>query len=312
MAEAALDLTNDDGAAPDAAPPPASGQDTAPPPSAGATPPLAKDDVAEDPNRQPVSSFPDDWREQLSGGDEKLLKELSRFTTPQMLVKSWKDTRTKISSGQYKTSLPEDATPEELAQWRQENGVPESWEQYDRDLGDGMVLGEEDAPIVDSFLQKMHEKNMPAGMAKDVLRWYYEFNDQQEQTLYQKDVEFKESSLEALRADWGPEFKMNLNAIRSVVPEKLSDVLFSARTEDGERLGDHPEVLKWLAQTARELNPTATLIPGGTGGNLTTIENELADIRKLIANPASAYWKDEKMQKRFQDLLAAREKLASR
>lgn len=308
MAEAALDLANDEGAAPEAPLASAPVQDTAP---TQPTEPLAQSDTPE-PDKPVASAFPEDWREQLSGGDEKLLKELSRFTSPQMLVKSWKDTRTKISSGQYKTALPENATPEEVAQWRAENGVPESWEQYDRDLGDGMVLGEEDAPIVDSFLQKMHEANMPASMAKDVLKWYYEFNDQQQQEIYQRDVEFKETALEELRSEWGPEFKGNINAIRGLVGDEIGDLLFSARTETGERLGDHPAVLRFLAQTARELNPAATLIPSTSTNNLQTVEQEIAEIRKELANPASSYWKDENKQKRFQQLLEARDKLSSR
>lgn len=274
---------------------------------------VSSDQNKADPQKPEVKpAFPDDWREQLSGGDEKLLRELSRFTSPQMLVKSWKDTRTKISSGQYKTSLPDGATPEELAQWRQENGVPESWEKYDRDLGDGMVLGEEDKPIVDSFLQKMHDANMPASMAKDVLKWYYEWNDSLQQEAYERDAEFKETALEELRTEWGAEFKANINAVRSLVGDELGDLLFSARTETGERLGDHPAVLKFLAQTARELNPAATLVPSTSSNNLQTIEQEIAAIKKEIANPASSYWKDEAKQKRFQDLLGAQQKLSQR
>ena len=305
MAEAALDLVTDDVV--DA---PVSEQTTEQTQQTP-TPSLAAVDTPE-PEKAVAPTFPEDWREQMAGGDEKLLKELSRFTSPQMLVKSWKDTRVKISSGQFKTTLPENATPEEVAQWRTENGVPESWEKYDRDLGDGMVLGEEDAPIVDSFLQKMHEANMPAGTAKEVLRWYYEFNDAQQQEIYQKDTEFKETALESLRAEWGQEFKGNINAVRSLVGDEIGEILFSARTENGERLGDHPEILRFLAQTARELNPAATLIPSTSTNNLQTIEQELDAFRKELANPAAPYWKDEKRQLRFQQLLEARDKLSSR
>jgi hypothetical protein len=308
MAEAALDLQTDDVAddAPIAEQTTEQTQATTQP-----THPLAAADTPE-PDKPVTPTFPEDWREQMAGGDEKLLKELSRFTSPQMLVKSWKDTRTKISSGQYKTALPDNATPEEVAQWRTENGVPESWEKYDRDLGDGMVLGEEDAPIVDNFLQKMHEANMPASTAKEVLKWYYEFNDQQEAERQSFVREFTIDSSAQLRSEWGADYQGNLNAMRAFVPEDVSDILFSAFTPEGEPIGSHPVVLRWLAQEAREKNPTSTLIPSTSTNNLQTIEQELNEIRKELANPASNYWKDEKKQLRFQQLLEARDKLSSR
>ena len=298
MAEAALDLVTDSAEEVPA-------QDTVQTQTDPVTP-VATDTVPE----QPVApSFPDDWREQLAGGDEKLLNELKRFTSPQMLVKSWKDTRTKISSGKYKTALPDDPSEEELAAWRAENGVPESWEQYDRDLGDGMILGEEDAPIVDNFLKAMHERNLPASVAKDVLRWYYEFNDGIQQEQYERDVQFKESAIEDLRSEWGAEYKANLNAIRGLVGDEIGSLLFGARAEDGTRLGDHPAVLKFLAQTARELNPAATIIPGAGTNSLDSIADEMKRMEAMMGNPASAYWKDEKMQERYRTLLTARDRL---
>jgi hypothetical protein len=307
MAEAALDLQGDETAVQDTEQTQQTPQSTAP------VTPIAAEAPAAEPAAEPVKpTFPDDWREILAGEDEKLLNELKRFTSPQMLVKSWKDTRTKISSGKYKSTLSENPSEEELAAWRQENGVPESWEQYDRDLGDGMVLGEEDAPIVDNFLQAMHQANLPASQAKEVLKWYYQWNDNLQQEQYQKDVEFKESALEELRSEWGSEFKANLNAIRTVVDGEIADLLFNARAESGERLGDHPAVLKMLAQVAREINPAATIIPGSGTNNLQTVQEELAEIQSIMREKPYEYWKGPKSayyQKRLQDLNAAAERL---
>jgi len=307
MAEAALDLPVDEPAVQDTE------QTQATTPAAAApTTPIAADTQTEAPAEPVKATFPDDWREVLAGDDEKLLNELKRFTTPQMLVKSWKDTRTKISSGKYKSTLPDEPSEEELAAWRQENGVPESWEKYDRDLGDGMVLGEEDAPIVDNFLQAMHEKNLPANVAKDVLSWYYQWNDSLQQEQYQKDEQFRQEARQELRADWGGEYQANLNAIRTVINGDVADMLFSSRAPDGTIIGDHPVVLKALAQLARDANPSATIIPGSGTNNLQTVEDELAEINTLMRTDPHAYWKGPKSgyyQKRLQELNAAAARL---
>ena len=304
MAEAALDLQGDETPAV---------QDTEqtqtqPTPVA----PIAAEIPAEQKEEPTNPAFPDNWREILAGDDEKLLNQYKRFPSLFDLAKSWKHSRDLISSGKYKSALPENPSEEELAEWRQQNGVPESWEQYDRDLGDGMVLGEEDAPIVDNFLQAMHQANLPAAQAKEVLKWYYQWNDNLQQEQYQKDVEFKESALEELRTEWGSEFKANLNAIRTVVDGEIADLLFNARAETGERLGDHPAVLKMLAQVAREINPAATIIPGSGTNNLQTVTEELAQIQSLMRDNPYEYWKGPKSayyQKRLQELNAAAERL---
>jgi hypothetical protein len=71
-------------------------------------------------------------------------------------------------------------------------------------------------------------------------------------------------------------------------------------------------VLQFLAQTAREMYPEATVIPGGGTGSLDSVEAEIAAIRKDIANPASGYYKDQAKQDRFSRLLEARDKLSRR
>lgn len=305
MAEAALDLPVDEpavettGTIATPAEPPAATQPT----------PI----LAEAPEPTDVKpSFPDDWREQLSGGDEKLLKELQRFTAPEMLVKSWKETRTKLSSGQYKTKLPDNATDEQKAAWRAENGIPSSVDEYSLDLGEGMVLGEDDMPIAKNFLEHAHKTDMPQQYVTEMLKWYYQFNDGLQQQVYQRDQEFKTNALVELKQQWGPEFQGNLNAIKTLVGDEIGEMLFSARSDDGTLLGDDPRLLKFLAQTAREMYPASTVVSAGGGNNIQTIEAELASLRQQIGDSTSDYWQNPGKQERFMKLLEARDKINSR
>ncbi|ENO16944.1 hypothetical protein J057_01695 [Marinobacter nanhaiticus D15-8W] len=79
---------------------------------------------------QAKQTWPDDWRAQLAGEDEKLAKKLDRFNSISDVVKWAQNLEKKMSSGEFSRKLPEDATEEDIKQWRLENGVPESPEKY--------------------------------------------------------------------------------------------------------------------------------------------------------------------------------------
>jgi hypothetical protein len=59
-----------------------------------------------------------------------------------------------LSSGEYVKRLPKDAKPEQVAEWRKNNGIPESPEKYDFNLPDGLVMGEADLNVARKFLKK--------------------------------------------------------------------------------------------------------------------------------------------------------------
>jgi len=300
----------------------AAGAAGAPPPTAGAagttdkpTPPAGTAGDA-DPDGAGSPSWPEKWREQLAGGDEKLAERLKRFTSPNDVFKAWLNADKRISEGLKPLPYPVDGTDEEKAAWRQVNEVPEVPEKYDLNLGDGLVLGDEDKPFVDSFLKSMHEANMPQSAVKSALRWYAQYQDEQTQELYNRDAAARDEGVVELRNEWGPEFKANQNAIRGwldSVAEGLADRLFAARDQNGMLLGNDPNVLRWLASTARTLNPAATLIPGAATTSASGIEDEIKQIEsEMRKGEKGPYWSDPKRQERYRQLLEARDKMAGK
>ncbi len=87
------------------------------------------------------TAWGEDWREKLAKGDEKKLKSLQRFASPEALTDSYMSAAERIRSGELKTVLPKDAKPEELAAWRKENGIPETPDKYDLTFESGLVIG---------------------------------------------------------------------------------------------------------------------------------------------------------------------------
>src|SRR3546814_8159770 len=80
--------------------------------------------------------------------------------------KSQRALEQKLSSGEFKKAIGPDATPEQIAEWRKEQGIPEKPEDYDLKFDNGLVIGEADKPLVAEFLKASHATNVTPAQAK--------------------------------------------------------------------------------------------------------------------------------------------------
>lgn len=257
-------------------------------------------------------TWPEDWRVQAAGGDEKLLRRFERYASPKDALSALIQAQNKISAGLKPTPLPKDATPEQITEWRQNNGIPEDPSGYEVKLPGGVVLGEADKPVVDEFLKVAHAGNMRPDQVNSVLNWYYEQQDIAEAERARADAVYRQNAEEELRAEWGGQYRLNVNLAMGLLDSAPADVkesLLGARLADGTPLGNHPGVLRWLANTSRELNPVATVVPGAGANAASAIEDEISAIERRMAEDRVAYFKDEKAQARYRELLNARSKV---
>jgi len=275
-------------------------------------PPVADAPAAAPAAIDPPADWPADWRAKVSA-DPKHSKTLDRFSSPKALFESYTSLRQKLDSGELKavSEFPKDGTPEQQSEWRKSNGIPDSAEGYALKFGDGLVIGENDKQFVDSFLKSAHDSNASPEQVNSMLHWYY---DQQERALdmqEQRDAEFLSQSDDSLRAEWGPEYRSNINVIKGLVgtlPESVRDLFVNARLGDGNALLNHPDIARWLVHTGKTINPVATVVPGA-GANVTTaISDEIDKIEKVMREDRSTYNRDVKMQERLRDLYDARER----
>lgn len=272
----------------------------------------ADTEKAVDPGKTPQAP---DWRAALAGDDKKFLDRLGRFAAPGDFGKSFRALEQKLSSGEYKRALPENASAEEVAAWRKDNGVPEKPEGYEVKLPDGLVLGKEDQPVVDLFKGFAHSKNLTAQQFNDILTFHYETQDALASQRAEKDAEFKTTAEDALRTEYGQDFRRNMNVlgtVRDSMPEGLADRLLGGRMADGTVAGNDPAMIRWLVSLGLEINPTATLLPPGGGDVGKATEARLEEIRKIARENPDKYDNDKALQKEQQDLIAAQNKRRSR
>lgn len=261
-----------------------------------------------------------EWRRQMAGDDKAALKQLERYNSPADVWKKIRSLETKMSSGEFKRALADDATEEEKATWRKENGIPDKPEGYVEKitLPKGLVLGEADKPLATEFAAAAAEANMTPAQYSRMVAQYYALQDKAKAHQEEQDSTFHEESVEKLREEWGADYKRNINAVNNLVaamPSSLSGRLLSGRTADGRKIANDPEMIAWLSSMARELNPAATLVPAGTSDAGKSIASRIADIETLMKDRNGDYYRGPKsaaLQTEYRELITARETMKAR
>lgn len=269
--------------------------------------------------KQPPADFPADWREKIAGTDQGKLNTLKRYASPIDAINWVLDQQAKISKGELKPVKPmpgKDATAEQVAAWRKEQGLPENAEGYlgKLSLPQGMLLGDADKPIAQAFAERALERGMSQEHFNDTVNWYFEQQAQQAQARVEADGEFQRDSQQKLMAEWGADFKGNSNALGAFwqeAPEGVRDIILGARTADGKIVGDHPQVAAFFAGLMRQLNPAATLLPAGQGDlqGVSTRKAAIEGMMYLNGKQNPAYWGNEALQQEYRDLIAAEQRM---
>lgn len=262
---------------------------------------------------KPVQTWPDDWREQLVGADEKLVKRMQRYASPRDVANALIATQNRISSGELRSALKPNASEDEVKAWRAENGIPEAPDKYDLKMPNGIVFGEEDKPFIDNYLKHAHAHNTHPDQVKANLEWYYKDREAQISAMAAKDAQQRDAARDELIAEWGVnDFKRNSNQIMSLLdtaPQGVKDFIMTARGPDDQALFNNPNVLRFFDSLARQINPVATVVPGATGNIGAAIGDEIQKLEKMMGNKSSEYWKGanaEKNQARYRELVGAR------
>jgi hypothetical protein len=272
----------------------------------------------------PDARFPDTWRHDMAAGDKAFLKTLDRFENPAALAKAYKELTTKLSAGELRAVRPPaaHATPEQVGAWRAAHGLPENAETYVSNLalGDGMLAGEANRPLLLSFAQAALAGHWSGEQYSQAVRWYFATQDQLLAERQRADGEFKHAAARALTREWGNDYDVNRNTVVQFCDrhfaQDLKIDLLNARLPDGSLLANHPGFNRAILAVARSVDPRGTLLPNASGAGVSSVESRIAEIEgKYMRAPHGseswkAYWTGDsgsRMQQEYRGLLAARE-----
>ena len=268
--------------------------------------------TSETKSESPKQAWGENWRQELAGEDHAELKRLERLASPKDLWKKTKELEKKFSSGDVQIKLPENASPEEKAEWRKQQGIPDKPEDYKVDLGK-YVPTEADLPAFEDFKKYAHDRDMTPSAVNAALGWYAERMNETESLKKEIDESYAQQSDDVLREEWGVDYKANNGVIRNFLSKaspEFNETINSARLEDGTRLSDNPEFKKFLASTALEINPAARILPVNASSD--AAQSFIEECEKDMASNIQKWWKDTAKQEKYRIALEAREKMNSR
>jgi len=255
-----------------------------------------------------------DWRKEVAGDNADALKTLERFASPKALYESYDQFRTRMSKGELKavTAFPKDGSDEQKAQWRQENGIPIEPGKYDIKLPDGVVIGENDKPILEGFMKYAHEQNLPTPAVNAAANWWFQERTQREQQARENFDKQKQDTAAQLGSEWGADYKPNLNRIQGLLDATIPAEQDELKTLINNAIATNPHFARHYAAIALQMNPAGTLVPGDRGANELSVADGIKTIENVMKTDRSKYDKDEGMQKKYREYLGAYHQLTGK
>ena len=259
-----------------------------------------------------------DWREEFSGGDEKLKGVISRYRSPKDVAKALADAKKFIRDNRAGVhALSDDASEEEIAEFRKAMGVPETAKDYEISWADNGEPSPEDAAILESFADAMHQNNATPKQLQAAVDWYNDQVRSQQQAARENQYETQVETQTTLKSEWGGEYKANLNAIKQFTvaqldgDEEAATDLFQTRLSDGSLLGDHLPFIKMLATPAVDYVGPNAIFSGDTARTTHTLEERKDELLQLRNTDPNRY-KSAPVQSELAKIYDKLEKLENR
>jgi len=249
----------------------------------------------------------DNWREAIAGDDEALLNTLKRHKDLRSVIKSGWEAQQRIRKGEVSNGLPENPTEDQLAAWRQANGVPEAPDKYALTLDEGLVLGESDSRILKTVQVAAHAANVPAATLSTLANAMLAGRQQEEEAERAQHALDQQQAERQLKEAWGQEYQTKVNLATlfvSQLPESVRGLVASAKMADGKALFNSPEVLDYVAELMRKVAPAATVVPN-SNNPMQSINDEIKRLEDRMGTPE--WYQDNAAQKRYRDLIDARQ-----
>jgi hypothetical protein len=158
---------------------------------------------------------------------------------------------------------------------------------------------------LDFFAQRAYELNIPQGEFKKSLQIYADMQNKAMAETAERDKAIWLETEDALRAEWGHEFRANMTMLERMFPPEIVEDVFTARGGvSGVKLGGSKEFLNFLVGFMKKYAPEETIIPGGADN--AAAESEFERLDSEFKNDYPNFIRDQKKYARWSELKDAR------
>jgi hypothetical protein len=241
--------------------------------------------------------------DKLEGRRKAILNQLGRYRSSFDYMVSGFSAQERIRAGDLRSQLPADASDDEKAAWREENGLPAAPKDYDFPKVAGHKWTDADAPYIDSFKELAYAENMSQSQLNKAAAWYADTIAKQQaaywETAQVTDAEDGDKMREILRAELGPaDYKPTAALVRrfledpAMMGESARTAFTQARWTDANgvshKLINDPDVLRIIIDAARNTYGDASFIRGDAR---TQSQNDIEEGERLMNTNIDEYWR---------------------
>lgn len=224
-----------------------------------------------------LSMIPEEIRNHPSLSPIKDVENLARsYVNAQRLI------------GADKIPMPVNPSEEDLDRIYSRLGRPENPQGYEITV-DGNIVTEE---VAQDFAEVSHKLRLTPEQAKGIMDYYKSSVEQTNQSSVENAEQFRQTTEEALKSEWGRAYDQKLNQAVNAAKEFSNPEIFDLQLSDGSRLGDNAEFIKTFAKIA-EFRQTVTsedTISENAQSNAMTPKQAQAEIDVILNDKSHAYW----------------------
>lgn len=254
----------------------------------------------------------DDWRARYAGEDTKRLEILSRYKTEADFANAFFEQRTALSKRAEPARLPENATPEQVAEWRKSLGLPEIngdakpdafMEAYKIAIPQGYEPSEFEKGVLGDFAKLAYEKGWSPAEVRGATDFFFEQQMAAQQAVNKDNVAKQQEWQNDLRRELGREYEpmvaageAYLNNMFADNPE-MKDNILHAQLPGGGYLGDHPAFVKMVADLALQNGFTDRIEANSMESGGKSLEQQQNELEQLQFKDPARYNLPETQQK---------------
>jgi hypothetical protein len=241
----------------------------------------------------------DDEKKAAAERVERMKSQLGRYGTLEAAMIALADAQDKLRSRQHAEPLSKDASPEEVAEWREKNGLPKEAKdiaiprvEVTTETGERKYheWTEADQPLHDAFREVAYDLKLSQDQVNRLVDWQFKSAQARvaegQQALKAIDKEDKRHARTFMREEWGAEYDPRIAVVERFIkdeealPDGAGKLLWEARDAAGHRVAFHPGVMMLLADAAQARYGEGAFLTGDAKETMASEEERILTVMK--------------------------------
>lgn len=219
-------------------------------------------------------SFEAGWQDHLDGDYADAAKTAANYKTLPEMAKGLYEARKALSQRDERVAVPgADATPEQIAKYREALGVPEKYEEYPLNKPEDLPDDLWDEKAAAEYKELFHKLNVSPKAANEIVQTYLKMEQGRADLMQAQQAGDMERARKELQDEFGSELTKQLDLARRLA--------LTAGVDPNDSAFNSPAVVKALAFAGRNMGEDRMVSSQDSGG----MHSGMARAKDISQNP---------------------------